>query len=93
MVGKKGAEKLGEALFASEKDFALNTEFFLCFLTLERFIEKLMIYSKGFSLKKEMRIALNQREALAFHIAFRRGFIDTTEVQVNEIFTAIDRTL
>jgi hypothetical protein len=69
--------------------------YFLCLFSLERVLTKLMLYTIGMvgPSKKPLKLRINRTEALAIHHAYTNGFVDTTNPFVQEIFTAIDRTL
>lgn len=79
--------------FKSDLYNARTTLHFLCAMVLQKFMAKLYAYSTGFDTKKRRKFNMNQKEALAFHLAYKNGCINKTCPFNTEIFTAIDRTL
>lgn len=70
--------------------------YFLCLFSLERLLTKLMLYTIGTvgpPNRKVLKLKVNRVEALAIHHAYTHGFVDTENPMIQEIFTAIDRTL
>lgn len=65
---------------------------FLCVLCLDKFCQKLIltIHRPG---KVSRKISLNKMEQLAMHIGYKEGYFDTNNIFIQEIFTAIDKTL
>ena len=89
--GKRNAAMIADSMLGTNK---MNTTlFFLCMLTLAKPIDKLVAFSRGVNAKKEIKITLGHKEALAFHLAYKNQFLDNDNILLTEIFTAIDRTL
>lgn len=64
----------------------------LCAMNLGKFLTKLGVHSLS-SGKSQKKISMNQREALAFYIAYKNGCLNTSCPFVLEMFMAIDRSI
>lgn len=64
----------------------------LCVLNLERVSLKLLENQGKFG-NKTAKVKLNKREALAFHLSYKHGFIDHNDIFVKELFETIDKTI
>jgi hypothetical protein len=72
-------------------DAIKSSEYALCLVNLKQLITRLnMALIEG---KTEIKLRLNSTEALAIHVCYKKGFIKTSNPFIQEIFTAIDKTL
>lgn len=92
--GKKAAAGIADAMLSIENvDTRNNTLYALCIINLTRIIDNLTVFSRGVNIRKSIKINFNKKEALAFHVAYKNNFFDTTDYLLTEIFTMIDRTI
>lgn len=68
-----------------------NSICLLTFLAMLPFIKR--IENKVQLTASPIKVSLKRTEAVAFHIAYKHGFINTNDYLIQEIFTAIDKTI
>jgi hypothetical protein len=75
------------------KGFVNTTGFTLCMLELDGIVKKVSLKKYKYTRKPSFAITINQKEALALHIAYKENWVNTNHCLVQELFTQIDRTL